>query len=215
MTDAENEILWNEYFYKDAPHILKNKFNFKEQEKLKEAEATISFEKLLELNRNPLNLACDKQHLKEVHRFIFSDVYPFAGEFRKANLSKTIGSFVQINKMQSIDSYLDEVFSNINKDLSRCSSKLDFALALGLLYTELIHCHPFMEGNGRAIREFVREFSIIKSTEIGTEPLELDWRLVDREKLNKDLAVDYMIFGGVGILFYEALVPINKIKNNK
>ena len=51
----------------------------------------------------------------------------------------------------------------MNKLSMQCKSKHDLADLLSKLYTQLIYCHPFREGNGRSIREFVREYSIIKS----------------------------------------------------
>ena len=207
MTNTENDKLWESYFYPET-EILINNLNIKDQEKLKEAEATISFEKLLELNTNPLNLGLGKKHLKELHKFIFSDVYPFAGQYRKANMQKKIGSFLFIKDENTIDNYLDQIFDEVNEKLKRSFTKYDFSETLAYLYTKLIYVHPFREGNGRTIREFLREFSIAKSKEIGMEPVELDWRLINKEDLNKYLEVAHMFPGATALLFHDALVDI-------
>ena len=112
MTDMENEILWKEYFYPDSD-VLINKLNITDFEKLKEAEASYSFDRLLELQKNPLNLGFGKDHLKKLHKYIFGDVYPFAGEYRKVNLAKSRGSFVFIRNDDTLDIFLDELFESI------------------------------------------------------------------------------------------------------
>ena len=84
-----------------------------------------------------------------------------------------------------------------------------FADILAKLYTSLIYCHPFREGNGRCIREFIREFSIVKSKEVGLEEVELDWELIDKEELNKYIEVAHLFPGSTTILFNKALVPVN------
>jgi len=209
MTDIENDELWNSYFY-PGTELLINKFNCKNFEKLKELDASISFDKLLELNNHPLELNFDKEHLKAIHKFVFGDIYPFAGEYRKVNMRKKIGYFLTIVDDSTIDNYLDSLFSEVN-NLVKCStSKVEFAEALAKLYTGIIYCHPFREGNGRVTKEFVREFSIAKSN----SEFELDWSLVDKEQLNQYIDVAHLYPGLTGMLFLNALVPIEK-KINK
>jgi len=202
------EELWNSYFYPNT-EVLINNFGIKDFQKLKEVEATISFEKLMELNQKPLDLGLDKKHLLKLHEFIFGDIYPFAGKYRKVNISKGIGTFLFIRDDTTIDKYLDNLFEQARINLERCYSKHDFAEILAYLYTNLIYCHPFREGNGRAVREFIREFSIKKSLKISEIPLELDWRLIDKDELNKHLEVAHLYPSQTALLFNKALVPLN------
>ena len=75
-TEAER---WNSYFY-PGTQVLKNKLNITNGDELKEKEAQISFEKLVELYENPIIGKFDSNHLRDIHRFIFEDLYDWAGE---------------------------------------------------------------------------------------------------------------------------------------
>lgn len=200
---------WEEYFYPET-NVLINKFNIKDQNKLQEIESTITFEKLMELNLNPQLIEFNKKSLKDLHKFIFGDIYPFAGQYRKVNMAKQVGGFFNIVFEDSIDKFLDEIFKNVNNRLETCASKYEFSSILAYMYTQLIYCHPFREGNGRTVREFVREFSIVKSKCIN-ESLELDWRLINRDELNEHLRVAHIFPGATALLFNEALVNNNQI----
>lgn len=205
MAIKNDDTLWNEYLY-DGTDILKNNFGLKNIEKLKEAEATITYEKLSELNENQLDFVFNTEYLRQLHFYIFGDIYPFAGQYRNVNLRKQYGSFVLINNPNDIENYLKELFNTININLNGCNSRQEFVYILSTLYTKLIYCHPFREGNGRTIREFVREFSIAKSKEVGLDNLELDWGLIDMDELNKYIEVSHIFPGATGVLFDNALV---------
>ena len=209
MTDSQKNELWQSYFYPNS-EVLINKLNIHNEEDLKEAEMTISFEKLLNLNEKPLNLNGDKKHLLELHRYIFEDIYPFAGKYREVNMRKERGTFLFIDDNCSIDNYLDDIFKKASEQLSKCHSKFEFAQVLAYLYTNLIYCHPFREGNGRTIREFIREFSILKSKDLGMEEVELDWRLINKNDLNQFIEVAHMFPSATALLFNEALVKSKK-----
>ena len=208
MFIKNNDELWNEYFY-EGTNVLKNNFDIRDNDELKEIEATVTYERLNELNDVPLNLNFDSTHLKELHKFIFKDIYPFAGEYRKVNLTKRYGTFLSITDENTIELYLKQLFESTNALLKSCSSIQEFSSLLSALYTKLIYCHPFREGNGRTIREFIREFSIKKSSEIGIGNLELDWSQINKEELNKYIEVAHIFPGATTILFMNALTEYN------
>jgi len=208
MTDIENDRLWNTYFYPNTNILINNCGIMKDRDMLKEVEATNSFNKLLELQDKPIDMNFDKHHLKKIHEYIFKDVYPFAGDFRFVNMKKARGSFLTINEQQDIDRYLNELFEDVEKELMHCRSKRDFAELLSKIYTELIYCHPFREGNGRTIREFIREFSIAKSRELGIGDLELDWNEINAEERDKNIEFAHLFPSNTAILFEKALLPI-------
>ena len=211
----DEDALWNSYFY-DGTDVLINNYNIRNYEQLKDLEASITFEKLFELNSHPLlEMNFDANHLKAIHKYLFGEIYPFAGSYRYVNMTKEVGSFLSIKNKDTIDDYLNDLFIETEEMLRKSHSKFEFAVTLGNLYTKLIYAHPFREGNGRTVREFVREYSIKKSEEIGLGKLELDFSLVNRNELNKHLAVAHMYPAYTGLLFNDALVPIEKEKNIK
>ena len=55
MTDQENDIRWREYFY-PGTNVLINNYDCKDSEELKEIETNVSFDRLVELNDNPLEI---------------------------------------------------------------------------------------------------------------------------------------------------------------
>ena len=206
----ENDILWDSYFYPNSD-VLINNLNIRDYDKLKEAEATISYKKLLYLSDHLIDGDFDIEHLKKIHKFIFEDIYPFAGVYRKVNLQKKIGSFLFIKSEDDLDNYINEIFNDVRDDLNNCFSRFDFCCILANLYTKLIYAHPFREGNGRSIREFIREFSIVKSHEINIGNYELDWSLIDKDELDSYLEIAHIYPSSTAIIFDKALV----LKDNK
>ena len=211
MTDQENDKLWESYFY-PGTSILINNLNIKNYDKLKEKEATHTAVKLLELRQNNLNEDIDKNRLNNIHKYLVDIIYPFAGQYRKANMLKERGTFLSIDKPKDIDIELDKLFERIEEMIKYCHSKHEFCEILATLYAYLIYIHPYREGNGRTIREFVREYSIKKSEEIGLGKLELDWDKVDRKELDKYIEVAHILPSYITPIFMKAFPSKKKKK---
>jgi cell filamentation protein len=77
--------------------------------------------------------------LKEIHRYLFADLYDFAGEVRKINISK--GGFRFANAL-----YLNEILVKIEQ---MPETSFEDIIAK---YVEINIAHPFLEGNGRSMR---------------------------------------------------------------
>ena len=212
MTNQENDVFWREYFYPGS-NVLINNFNITNYDKLKEIEATHSFERLMELRKDPLDEEIDKKRLNGIHKYLFEDIYPFAGEYRKVNMLKEKGTFLFIEKPKDIDDNLNNLFNEINEMLQHCHNKMDFANLLAKLYTSLIFIHPYREGNGRTIREFLREYSLKKSEEIGIGKMELDWSAINKEELNEYIEVVHLFPASISHIFLNALIEKEKNKN--
>ena len=69
------------YLYKDT-NVLINRLDIKEQDLLDEAEADYVVYRLKELAMNPLEGRYDLEHLMEMHRYTFQDLYEWAGKAR-------------------------------------------------------------------------------------------------------------------------------------
>lgn len=100
--------------------------------------------------------------LAEIHRFLFSDIYDFAGKIRDVNLAK--GNFRFAPLM-----YLDASLKNIEK---MPQSTFDEIVEK---YVEMNIAHPFRDGNGRSARIWL---DIIFKKELG---MVVDWSRVDKE----------------------------------
>ena len=161
------------YCYPDS-NVLKNKLNIRDNKLLKTAEEEITLIKQMELLKNPIKGNFSKAHLMNIHKFIFEDIYPFAGKIRKEQISKADTLFYPPNL---IDRELDKVFAKINeKNMLKETDEEKVYDNLAYVMAELNIIHPFREGNGRSIREFIR----LMAKRMGYD---LNWGNVDKEEL--------------------------------
>lgn len=149
MYDAINSI----YTYKGT-NVLKNKLNIKSEEKLKEYETKVVALKLASIDKANIKRTFDKNHLINIHKYLFEDVYNFAGKYRKENITKENFRF---SEYYYIEDNIDYVFNKIKIDELKKLSFDELIKKLSEIMTDLNVLHPFREGNGRATREFVRE----------------------------------------------------------
>ncbi len=152
LYEARNSI----YCYKDS-NILKNKFNIIENSLLEEVERKIVIAKLYELRQNNKIGNFDIEHLVGIHRFLFEDIYPFAGLFRSENIAKGNFSFAEWKYIESELKILLDKLKNQNY-LANLDKK-EMSKQLAYYMSELNVLHPFREGNGRTIREFIRQLA--------------------------------------------------------
>ena len=75
------------YLYDDCD-VLKNLLGIKSQKLLDDAEADYISFRLKQLSESPLKGEYDYHHLLEMHKFIFQDLYEWAGQQRKLNIYK-------------------------------------------------------------------------------------------------------------------------------
>ena len=161
------------YCYPDS-NVLKNKLNIRDNKLLKTAEEEITLIKQMELLKNPIKGNFSKAHLMNIHKFIFEDIYPFAGKIRKEQISKADTLFYPPNL---IDRELDKVFAKIKeKNMLKETDEEKVYDNLAYVMAELNIIHPFREGNGRSIREFIR----LMAKRMGYD---LNWGNVDKEEL--------------------------------
>jgi len=178
------------YCYPDS-NVLKNKLNIRDNKLLKTAEEEITLIKQMELLKNPIKGNFSKAHLMNIHKFIFEDIYPFAGKIRREQISKADTMFYPPNL---IDRELDKVFAKIKeKNMLKETDKEKVFDNLAYVMAELNIIHPFRDGNGRSIREFIR----LMAKRMGYD---LNWGNVDKEELleSSTLSVDdYRVLIGI------------------
>ena len=160
------------YCYPDS-NVLKNKLNIRDNKLLKTAEEEITLIKQMELLKNPIKGNFSKAHLMNIHKFIFEDIYPFAGKIRREQISKADTLFYPPNL---IDRELDKVFAKIKeKNMLRETDEEKVFDNLAYVMAELNIIHPFREGNGRSTRIWL---DLILKKELG---MVIDWSKVDKE----------------------------------
>jgi cell filamentation protein len=114
----------------------------------------------------------DYDHLKAMHKYIFQDIYDWAGCERTIHLSKGETRFIAPNKIapflqqQLLKLQDEEYFSGL--------SPIDFCKKATENFSAINSAHPFREGNGRIQRLFLD----VLATRAGYQ---LDWEKVDRD----------------------------------
>ena len=149
LYEAVNSI----YCYPNS-NILVNKLNIHDNKKLATVERKLVLLKLYTLRQNKNIGNFDIHHFLSIHKFLFEDIYPFAGKIRSEDIAKDNFRFA---KWEYIEDQLRELFDKLAKDDLKNLSKKEISKKLAYYMSELNVLHPFREGNGRTIRELVRE----------------------------------------------------------
>lgn len=144
---------------------LENKLGITDSAELAREEEKISKKKAVQLFESGLLNQLEAgqfSSLQTIHRYLFEDIYSFAGQVRTVNLAK--GNFRFAPLM-----YLQPALENIDR---MPQSTLDQIIEK---YVEMNIAHPFREGNGRSTRIWL---DCMLRKEIG---MVIDWSKVDKE----------------------------------
>lgn len=142
----------------EGTNILVNKLNIKDSEELESYETSVVSLKLMALNKKGITGNFDVAHFVSIHKFLFEDIYNFAGLFRTENIAK---DYFQFAEWEYIESELERLLSELKSENYLVGlSKEQFASRLAYYWAELNVLHPFREGNGRTTREFLRQLSL-------------------------------------------------------
>lgn len=145
--------------------VLENKLGLNSSSELANAEEKITKFKAKELYDtgfiNKLEVGTYKG-LAEIHKYLFDEIYEFAGEVREVNIAKGGFRFAPVI-------YLKAAIENIDK---MPQSSFDEIVEK---YVEMNVAHPFREGNGRAARIWL---DLIFKQEL---KLVIDWSIIDKD----------------------------------
>ena len=145
--------------------VLENKLGIKSSVELANAEEKISKKKALQLFELGL---LDKMQagtfdsLSAIHKYLFDEIYDFAGKIRTKTISK--GGFIFAN-----GDYLPQTLSQIDQMPQSTFEEIVEK------YVEMNIAHPFMEGNGRATRIWL-DFIFVKELRKC-----IDWSKIDKK----------------------------------
>lgn len=194
----------------DGQEVLINKEHLITNDELNELEAIHTYRRLSELalmdkKTGDFNI----KHLKDLHSYIFQDVYynkeemeeagfinksALRGELRLENISKGFqfanAMFIEntLNYLLNVELKNDNYLKGLPFDI--------FIKKLAYYFAELNVAHPFREGNGRSTREFIRQLSLEAGYEVNWSLLEdkdEDEEKKDNEKGKKDKFMEAMI----------------------
>lgn len=145
--------------------MLENKLGLTSSAELAREEERISKKKAVMLFENHIldNLESGKfSTLQAIHKYLFDEIYDFAGKLRTVNIAKGNFRFAPLMYIESALKNIDEMpQSNFDEIIEK--------------YVEMNIAHPFREGNGRSTRIWLDH---MLKTEIGKV---IDWSKVDKE----------------------------------
>ena len=172
----------SKYCYPES-NVLINKFDIQDQKTLDKIERNVTTLMLVKLQTKPL--PCSKElfsvnYFIDLHRQVFEHIYPFAGKIRNENMTKGNTPFC---RPEFIYKYLNMLFDKIFDDLKKIKTKEDIVVFLSYYYSELNVVHPFREGNGRIMREYLRQVVVFINKNLGFD-YELDFSNVTEEDKN-------------------------------
>ena len=146
--------------------ILENKLNIVDQIELAKAEERISKRKARQLFDSGAISQVKIgtfEGLAFIHRYLFEDIYDFAGVVRTVNIAKGNFRFAPLMYLEQSLRYIDDMpQSNFEQIVEK--------------YVEMNIAHPFREGNGRSTRIWL---DLILKKELRRV---VDWNLVDKEE---------------------------------
>lgn len=150
------------YLY-SGTNILKNKFNIKNQDDLEEMEAEYTSFRLKQIAENKLQGNYDFKHFCEFHKWIFQDIYDWAGVPRTINMykpEKVLGGIsVEYAEAENIKEVASTVLNNMKNirwnELSLDEKSETFSKCMA----ELWKVHSFREGNTRTVITFCCQFA--------------------------------------------------------
>ena len=137
--------------------VLVNKLGVVDAVLLRQVEAEATFLRDAQLKAVTLPGRFDLAHLRAFHRHLFGDVYPWAGEVRRVDLTRT-ATFAH---WAHIEAYADDVFKRLRAEHHLSALDVEgFLDRFTFFYAEVNALHPFREGNGRAQRAFFRQLAL-------------------------------------------------------
>lgn len=169
------------YCYENS-NVLINKLDIHDNILLKNAEAEVTIFKLKLLSEEGVTGRFTFTHLKNIHKFIFEDIYHFAGKYRTEQIGKSDTWFYPPTIIdESVKKLLNRLKGENNL---RKLPENNFVERLSYYMAELNAIHPFREENGRTIREFVRQLALYNG-------YELDWSSCEKDDILKASILSY------------------------
>lgn len=144
---------------------LENKLGITESSELAREEERMSKKKAAELFEKGLldNLEAGKfSSLIFIHKYLFEDIYDFAGKIREVNIAKGNFRFAPLMYLEAALSHIDDMPQNSFEEIIE-------------KYVEMNIAHPFREGNGRSMRIWL---DVLLKKELGKV---IDWSRVSKE----------------------------------
>lgn len=150
---------WESYFYPPPDDAtMRNLQDIRDPKELEifEYAATSYRQKQLHLGPSIVPHKYDAAHVRAIHRYLFQDVYEWAGEYRTRNMVKFgyVREFADVHRGE-VDRYLSDVHRLVGNTEWAQLTRAEFGRAAVRVFAHLNQAHPFREGNGRTSKVFM------------------------------------------------------------
>ncbi|HDX6256470.1 TPA: Fic family protein [Campylobacter fetus subsp. venerealis] len=168
----------NEELFKKL--IADNKLGIKDEKLFDKESRKYTLVRTKEIIKTPIKGNFDYQHLKNIHKYIFQDVFHWAGKDR--NDMKIYGFMSKGNSVFCAGEYIpkeaEKIFTNLQNQnyFKDCKDLNHFAKNISNFLSDLNALHPFREGNGRTQRIFINQLA-------KNAGYKLDLNLIPKEKI--------------------------------
>ena len=162
------EYIDPDYTYTDSKTgVLRNLANITDSNDLLFFESAAVIKRAKELESQPITVH-NAETLLDIHRYLFQDVYHWAGQRRTVEISKQGKPFFLTAYFDKGFAYIDTLITDYRK--IDPANKSQLAEHLAVLLDSINYLHPFREGNGRTQREFIRVLALEKGYTLNLNP---------------------------------------------
>lgn len=158
--------------------VLKNKLGLKDNDELETAERMLTNYKLAKLYLEKTEIEFTVDYYLNIHKTLFEDIYPFAGNIRSEVIEKSIPFCLP----KLIYQNLKDTLNKARLLAKNIKTEEELVEVIAYLYSELDIIHPFREGNGRTEREFLRQYVNYVNKKIDFGEYELDYSRITAEQ---------------------------------
>jgi len=147
--------------------VMRNLANITEPDALIFTETAVVTKRSAELKIKPIKVL-DSRAIFAIHKYLFQDIYDWAGKRRTVEISKGGKQFFPVSRFDTALSYIDGLiveYKRIGK-----SDKKGLCRKLAEILAAVNYLHPLREGNGRVQRELLRLLALEKGWKLSLNP---------------------------------------------
>ena len=188
-SDYSYSFEWDTRYCYPNSNVLRNKLGITEEDALRTAEREITSFKMAAARVHGLPGKFDLDHLCNIHKYLFEDIYDWAGQLREVDIAKgnlfCHCSYIRENA--------DKLFLELKEEgFLKGTDPADITKRFAYYLSEINVLHPFREGNGRSQRLFIEllakeagyilDFSLISPEEMiiaSAEAFDLHYEKMD------------------------------------
>jgi len=177
--------------------VLRNLLDIRDPDQLQQAEAEFAAAAAdaIEIGVGPFDL----DYLRQLHRNLFGEVYPWAGQLRQVDISKGNTRFCTWTR---IAPEAKRLLAALADGLAHFPSTPSLVILVAEAYGEFNLIHPFREGNGRTQRMFFEHALLVHG-------YGLSWQDIQREEwIASCVAAVHCDYTGLQAIFRRALVEL-------